>query len=55
MGCLDMLHICSTTSQNKVILKSPVVIRPSSTGNDFALPPSVEESYDHFKLGNSYH
>jgi len=55
MGCLDMLHICSTTSQNKVMLKSSVVMRPSSTRNDFALPPSVEELYDHFKLGNSHH
>src|SRR5262249_11433729 len=47
-GCLGMARSCSSTSENKAVINSTVIIRLSSPRRDVT-PPSVEESSDDCK------
>src|SRR5260370_1216581 len=47
-GCLGMVRSCSSTSENKAVIHSTVIIRLSSPRRDVT-PPSVEELSDDCK------
>src|SRR5215467_1824865 len=47
-GCLGMVRSCSSTSENKAVINSTVIIRLSSPGKDVT-ESSVEESSDDCK------